>query len=467
MMEENKVITMINIDRLHPHPDNPRREVGDVSELADSIRVNGIMQNLTVIPRTEDFEMPADPDWEEEYTVLIGHRRLAAAKAAGIYRLPCVIVEGISRAQQILIMNGENSQRHDLTKFEEGASYQLLLDLGETPDSIAKSVGISTATVKRRLELAKHDKDTIENLNYQITIELQDAMRKVKDPAAVDEILRDAKSTENAIIRCDERAKKDKELELMEEARKILKEKGFHEMGYTAYANRRWVDIDTVRSIDIDENMRSELDTVRFQPTMMFVYEPPAWGSGRIRLIRPKDSRKKTEEEKEAEARTKKFKEDKKKLEESRKEMTKAFQSYAGHIVERWTKPRCKESDLITRLWEALLRCGARISTSGVRALLKRTTERLKDYTDDDVRDMPMMYSMLMCLVDNGWMDVADYGGYFQKEYADRYKEMYEILKEFDFEMPDPEWLKLLDGTHEAFRVREEEQKDKQDESEG
>lgn len=40
---------MLKTELLQPHPDNPRKDVGDVTELADSIKVNGIFQNLTVI----------------------------------------------------------------------------------------------------------------------------------------------------------------------------------------------------------------------------------------------------------------------------------------------------------------------------------------------------------------------------------------------------------------------------------
>ena len=67
-----KQVREININHIKPHPDNPRKDVGDVTELAKSIKVNGIMQNLTVVPAAEG------------YKALIGHRRLAAAKKAGL-----------------------------------------------------------------------------------------------------------------------------------------------------------------------------------------------------------------------------------------------------------------------------------------------------------------------------------------------------------------------------------------------
>lgn len=77
-------IVMIHIDHLFPHPDNPRKDLGDLTELADSIRAKGVLQNLTVIPSLTN---------NEHYIILIGHRRHAAAKLAGLKELPCAIVE--------------------------------------------------------------------------------------------------------------------------------------------------------------------------------------------------------------------------------------------------------------------------------------------------------------------------------------------------------------------------------------
>ena len=44
-----KEIVYLPIAELYPHPDNPRKDVGDVTELADSIKAKGVMQNLTVV----------------------------------------------------------------------------------------------------------------------------------------------------------------------------------------------------------------------------------------------------------------------------------------------------------------------------------------------------------------------------------------------------------------------------------
>lgn len=44
-------IKYIPVSKLWRHPDNPRKDLGDVTELAESIKVNGVLQNLTVVPR--------------------------------------------------------------------------------------------------------------------------------------------------------------------------------------------------------------------------------------------------------------------------------------------------------------------------------------------------------------------------------------------------------------------------------
>lgn len=63
------MITYIPRSKLEPHPDNPRKDLGDLSELAASIQKQGLLQNLTVVP---------SPDTPDKYRIVIGHRRFNA-----------------------------------------------------------------------------------------------------------------------------------------------------------------------------------------------------------------------------------------------------------------------------------------------------------------------------------------------------------------------------------------------------
>ncbi len=69
-------IVEIPIGLLVHHPDNPRKDLGDLSELTESIKARGVLQNLTVVPAKEQGGVGV-------YHVVIGNRRLEASKAAG------------------------------------------------------------------------------------------------------------------------------------------------------------------------------------------------------------------------------------------------------------------------------------------------------------------------------------------------------------------------------------------------
>lgn len=140
-------IKYIPVSKLWRHPDNPRKDLGDVTELAESIKVNGVLQNLTVVPLIGEITKKWDG---ESYRVIIGHRRLAAAKLAGLEELPCVVVE-MSDREQLSTMLTENMQRSDLTVYEQAQGFQMMLDMGDTVEDIAEKSGFSATTVRRRV----------------------------------------------------------------------------------------------------------------------------------------------------------------------------------------------------------------------------------------------------------------------------------------------------------------------------
>lgn len=171
-MERKPTLTTIAIEKLHPHPDNPRKVIGDIDELADSIKANGILQNLTVVPMNDDWT---------EFTVIIGHRRLAAAKQAGLTELPCAVVE-MTEKEQLSTMLTENMQRSDLTVYEEAKGCQLLLDLGDTVAEVAEKTGFSESKIRRRVKLCELDEEAFkESQIRQPTLQDYDRLNQIKD----------------------------------------------------------------------------------------------------------------------------------------------------------------------------------------------------------------------------------------------------------------------------------------------
>ena len=165
------MITMIPVEQLQHHPENPRKDLGDLTELTESIKKNGIMQNLTVVP--SEFE-------KDRYLVVIGNRRMEAAKIAGLAEVPCV-VSFMDHRTQIATMLEENMQRADLTVYEQAQGFQMMMDLGFTAAEISEKTGFSRTTVDRRLKMAELDKETFEKaVGKQITMDDLDKLAKIK-----------------------------------------------------------------------------------------------------------------------------------------------------------------------------------------------------------------------------------------------------------------------------------------------
>lgn len=174
------------IEYLVPHPQNPRKDLGNLEELTASIKENGIYQNLTVIPVNE-----AVPGEEPKYMVVIGHRRLEAAKRAGLQEVPCAIVRGMSETRQLQTMLLENMQRSDLTVYEQAQGFQQLLDFGMDIEDISQQSGFSKRTIRRRLEIAKLDQNKLKELSSTRHLSLKefDELAKIKNMEARNEVM--------------------------------------------------------------------------------------------------------------------------------------------------------------------------------------------------------------------------------------------------------------------------------------
>lgn len=177
----------LNVEDLHPNPDNPRKRMDDVADLAASIRTQGVKQPLLVTPTGQ-----LDIDGRAQYRVVIGHRRLAAAKQAGLDTVPA-IVEEMNPRREREIMLVENTQRSDLTPVEEADGYQGLLDLGMPVREMARMTGRSDRFVRRRLRIAGIPRQTREAAHDfdQLTLDQLDKLTEFEsDPDAQRELAR-------------------------------------------------------------------------------------------------------------------------------------------------------------------------------------------------------------------------------------------------------------------------------------
>lgn len=126
--------------------DDPRNragdDLGDLTEMADSIREVGLLEPILVTPGSDG-----------RYTIVAGHRRRRALELAGLAAALCTVRADLTPEQAIAARAIENLHREDLTPLQEAACFKELADLGHSQRAIAKLVGKSQPHISKRLDL--------------------------------------------------------------------------------------------------------------------------------------------------------------------------------------------------------------------------------------------------------------------------------------------------------------------------
>ena len=185
-------VQYLPVDEIEPSPDNPRiaagGDLGDLTELTELIRAQGILQNLVVCPKRDGH-----------YPLVFGARRLAAAKQAGLTEVPAEIRD-YTEAERFAAMYGENFGREGLTPLQEAFAYQLVLDRkgadGKklfTQRSLAQRLGVGQAKISNYTGIFKLPEHVIAMLKGgELTItEAIHLVRLAKYPARVEAALGD------------------------------------------------------------------------------------------------------------------------------------------------------------------------------------------------------------------------------------------------------------------------------------
>jgi ParB family chromosome partitioning protein len=134
------------IEDVYPSPEQPRRRFDEakLGELADTMKVHGVIVPLIVRPRPGGG-----------YFLIAGERRWRAAQRAGLHEVP-VVVQDVTEATALERALVENLQRADLGPLEEAAAYQRLIDEYElSHDDIAERIGKDRSTVANAIRLLK------------------------------------------------------------------------------------------------------------------------------------------------------------------------------------------------------------------------------------------------------------------------------------------------------------------------
>ncbi len=139
--------TFLNINKVEPNPNQPRKRFNEdkLQELADSIKVHGIIQPL-VVQKEKD-----------RYIIIAGERRWRAARLAGVKEVP-VVIRDFTEQELYEVALIENIQRQDLDPIEEANAYSnLIKEHHLTQDEVAERVSKSRVAITNSLRLLKLD----------------------------------------------------------------------------------------------------------------------------------------------------------------------------------------------------------------------------------------------------------------------------------------------------------------------
>lgn len=181
------LITLISSD-LIDDPEHAMRtgiDRNDLFELADNIKVNGLINPITVRPKTIHHDKCENPVPSNEtclfsgchtrYEVVAGHRRFSACKINGMVRIPCV-VRDLDDKQTFAVMAAENLERSDVDPVDEAVFIaEYIKQTGATIAEVAKALRRSIAFVETRLaigEMPEYMKEALKNGSMKLGVAL-------------------------------------------------------------------------------------------------------------------------------------------------------------------------------------------------------------------------------------------------------------------------------------------------------
>jgi ParB family chromosome partitioning protein len=463
-MKNNKCssVVMISRSQLHPHPDNPRKDLGDLDELRESIREHGVMQNLTVIPKP----LPCI----DEFYILIGHRRYAASEGI-LTELPCVIVEDLSDREQIGIMLCENLQRADLTFIEQAHGFQMMMDLGDTVKSISEKTGFSEATVKHRLEIAKLPKKVIEKVeketSWQINISDYIALEKVKNLKDRSEILGESSNSED--LECNiNRYLRDKKIEENTlKIRSLFNELGIKEVKVNLSWNDEYkklqfgknkspfIYIEDFDYEDLETTIRTRQSKTKNEIVCQFSYS--------CIYIAEKLPKKKDKKKTKAELERERLKENEKALTDARKQICIEFANGILDIDPDRLRKLEKEQVLIpmiTNLWELMERAEMSLYSYTMRleqSLCKSELKPLVEKYEDLHIVQKMMTRIVIALSDRHGRDFCDWQNKPEKNHLKIFDDFYDVMYGMGLRLSN-EFELILEGSSNLYEPEDEEE---------
>lgn len=443
-------VVEIKIEDLKIHPKNVRRKYEGIEELAQSIKENGIMQNLTVVPDKEE---------EGKYLVVIGNRRLTAAREAGLETAPCVVVEDMAEKEQIITMLMENMNRKDLTVYEEAEAMQMCFeDFGLKVEEIEEKTGLSKTTINHRLNMAKLDKETLvekaEDKEFQLSITDLYTLEKVKDINTRNKILKEASDSRDLANKARQAARQElqerNKAKLIEECEKLGINKAPEGVYYYSFG---WEEVERIYLDEEDSKIE-----IKEAEGVYYVIQY----NGFYFIKKEKRQQKEKKEVSEVDLKQKETEGKRAKIKAKYEEMHKDMEDFVRNILEGKVDAPDNAEYIGKLTWEFILKYRAVVSEYNLTSVLmgeqayKNAGEKEKNKATERATGLPILYQMIaVAFSDLVYLSLTGYSGVMYNEAAgEKLKAMHDILSNFGFSFADEESYKLMNGEHELYEKK-------------
>lgn len=440
-------IVYVGINQIHPHPNNVRKKINDIQELTESIKLKGILQNLTIVPINGKVG---------EYYILIGNRRYEAAKLAGLKELPCQIMNNLSDSEQKGIMLTENMMRDDLTISEQGQAFQMMLDLGETEETISEKTGFSKSTINHRINIAKLDQKTLEikeqDESFQLNLTDLYALERIPLNKR-DKVLKESTSSRELASKIETIVSKEKREKASKKIVAMLQKLGIakapDEAATSIYDSSKWTSIQ-VLSLDEEIPKAEDLKLELIEPIYYLVR---SWD-----ILLFKKTKKKKKILSASDLERKHLEINKRQIKTMLQGMAAARKEYIQHIIAGKIKPLnskdTKKAEAL--LWQVLTNCTAYISKQNLISFFlhdySTSTEKERKAAQEKLKNLSLLDQELILSVSaTKELILTEWNGTYKASTANTLNNLYQALKLFGFTISSEDEKNLLNGTHKLY----------------
>ena len=353
----------------------------------------------------------------------------------------------------------ENMQRNDLTIWEQANGFQMMLDLGETEESIAEKTGFSKTTVRHRLNIAKLNQKVLQEKEkdecFQLSLKDLYELEKIPDVKTRDKILKESTSSNNLAQKARSVAEEIKRKEREKAYIKLCKAEGINpapEGAVNEQYSRKW---EKVKEFELDKEVKDKLGC-KTQAAKEELFYVVWWRTFTIIKKKGKEKKELSEYELQQKARDKR----KRQIKAMQKEMSAERADFVKLAIEKKFKPENEKLEaVLERLFGVIVQCGSWMNEqvmlkflTGETSLYGKTDEEKEAY--EKQRDGIGLIYKMMIYASSGVADkdLAEWNASYYTGNGKAVMALDEILALFGFSYSKEEFYKLAEGSHDLYK---------------